>query len=61
LAQAAIATHQVLVFFMVNVVAVQTGGAAPITARIFLFFDNGVEQTVKACPDLSARNCPAGR
>jgi len=40
---------------MVNVVAVRTSGAAPITAKDISFFDNGVEQTVKSfAPDLSA-------
>jgi Ca-activated chloride channel family protein len=40
---------------MVNVVAVRTSGAAPITAKNISFFDNGVEQTVKSfAPDLSA-------
>ncbi len=40
---------------MVNVVAVRTSGATPITAKDISFFDNGVEQTVKSfAPDLSA-------
>ncbi len=40
---------------MVNVVAVRTEGAAPITAKDISFFDNGVEQTIRSfAPDLSA-------
>jgi VWFA-related protein len=40
---------------MVNVVAVRTSGAAPITAKDISFFDNGVEQSIRSfAPDLSA-------
>lgn len=40
---------------MVNVVAVRTDGAAPITAKEMSFFDNGVEQSIRNfAPDLSA-------
>jgi len=40
---------------MVNVVAVRTEGAAPITAKDISFFDNGVEQSIRNfSPDLSA-------
>jgi VWFA-related protein len=41
---------------LVNVVAVRTEGAAtPITAKEISFFDNGVEQSIRAfSPDLSA-------
>lgn len=40
---------------MVNIVAVRTSGAAPITSKEISFFDNGVEQTIKSfVPDLSA-------
>ena len=40
---------------MVNVVAVRTSGAAPITAKDISFFDNGAEQTIRSfAPDLSA-------
>jgi Ca-activated chloride channel homolog len=40
---------------MVNIVAVRTEGAAPITAKDISFFDNGVEQTIRSfAPDLSA-------
>jgi Ca-activated chloride channel homolog len=41
---------------LVNVVAVRTEGAAtPITAKDISFFDNGVEQSIRAfSPDLSA-------
>lgn len=40
---------------MVNIVAVRTAGAAPITSKEISFFDNGVEQSIKSfVPDLSA-------
>lgn len=40
---------------MLNVVAVRTNGAAPITAKDISLFDNGVEQTIRNfAPDLSA-------
>src|ERR1041385_4229604 len=40
---------------LVNVVAVRTEGAAPITSKDISFFDNGVEQSIRNfSPDLSA-------
>src|SRR5215813_211371 len=40
---------------VVNVVAVRSNGAGPITAKDISFFDNGVEQTIRSfSPDLSA-------
>ena len=40
---------------LINVVAVRTEGAAPITSKEISFFDNGVEQSIRNfSPDLSA-------